>query len=279
MGTPDRTDPGSKRRDRVDDVLAHVKKALALVDELIEFRHSAYGSFQDVRRWTVADLEVGALSTAVSDYQQLINDIHKAANPWQRYHTELPQHGQELFTRYLEPLAGMAVRGFGLDEKVMAEVGSQLQRLMAPTGQPNDIETRALRADLLIVNGDPEPALSEADTVLASAPGNPVSHLLVAVALVNQLGRAHAAVDRFDLAITELDEAAQALPDDSGVFDRLADTLSDIGLFDPAARVAEHVTRLAPDEANAWNELAWALRHHDVPDLERGDSDPRGVPT
>jgi hypothetical protein len=129
-GTP--SWPESAREKRLQAVLDLVQKAQNEVEAVAATRETAYGSFQDVRRWSVAGLVDSALKDAVRDYQRLIDEIRKAKEPWPRYQNEMPRRGHELFTRYLEMLAGMAVRGFGLDANIMSDVQALIQQLMEP---------------------------------------------------------------------------------------------------------------------------------------------------
>jgi hypothetical protein len=129
-GVPAR--PESARQKRLQAVLDLVQKAQKEVETVAASREAAYGSFQDVRRWSVAGLVDSALKDAVKDYQRLIDEIRKAKEPWRRYQNEMPRRGHELFTRYLEMLAGMAVRGFGLDANIMSDVHALIQQLMEP---------------------------------------------------------------------------------------------------------------------------------------------------
>ena len=80
-----------------------------------EDRLHAYKSFAGARRWSIAGLADRELASAQTEYRKLLSEIRKSEDPWRRYQRELRVHGQQLFTRYLELVAGMAVRGLGPD--------------------------------------------------------------------------------------------------------------------------------------------------------------------
>lgn len=126
----------SDERQRLRDGLKLANTALAQAEGIAEKRENAYASFLSVRRWSVAELGDVALKAAVRDYEQMINEIRVAENPWRRYRAEMPRRGHELFRRYLELLAGMAVRGFGLEPAIMSDVEALLQQLMEPLHLP-----------------------------------------------------------------------------------------------------------------------------------------------
>lgn len=124
--------PESGRDQRLHQVLELVQNAEKELESATASRKEAYGSFQDVRRWSVAGLADTAIKDAVRDYQRFIDEIRRAREPWRRYQDEMSGRGHELFTRYLELLAGMAVRGFGLDANIMGDVDALIQQLMEP---------------------------------------------------------------------------------------------------------------------------------------------------
>jgi hypothetical protein len=107
-----------------------------MVEAIALDRASAYASFISVRRWSIAGLGDAALRAAAHDYSQMIEEIRRADNPWRRYQAEMPRRGHELFSRYLELLAGMAVRGFGLEPAIMADVEGLIKQLFGPKSPP-----------------------------------------------------------------------------------------------------------------------------------------------
>ncbi|BCY08486.1 hypothetical protein [Actinoplanes sp. L3-i22] len=112
--------PENDRISRVEEVRRHLRDADAELKKLSEERLGVYDSFQDVRRWSVAALPVQALTDAKEDYQELLSDLGESDEPWQRYRAEMPRRGHELLSRYLELLAGMAVRGLPVDTDGMS---------------------------------------------------------------------------------------------------------------------------------------------------------------
>jgi hypothetical protein len=124
------------RQRRLQEVQEYVTNVTKEIDSLAKSRREAYGSFQDVWRWSVAGLAGPALREAVEDYQHLIRQIRTADSPWRRYQSEMPRLGHELFSRYLELLAGMAVRGFGVDPAVKSDADALIELLKGPEGAP-----------------------------------------------------------------------------------------------------------------------------------------------
>lgn len=115
-------DPGVERLRLAE---SRVEEAEKTVSDIRAERQKAYASFQGVRRWSVAGLADGPLDAAVRAYEALIAQIRGTEeNPWLRFQSEMPRRGQALLTRYMELLASMAVRGFGLDSTV-ANIGAE----------------------------------------------------------------------------------------------------------------------------------------------------------
>lgn len=127
-------DPDIKR---LREGYRYAGQARVTVQKLEPNRADALRSFQSVRRWSIAGLGDEALNAAVRDYSLMIDEIRKAENPWRRYEAEMPRRGHELFSRYLELLASMAVRGFGLEPAIMADVEALLQQLLEPINLPH----------------------------------------------------------------------------------------------------------------------------------------------
>jgi hypothetical protein len=129
--------PDSERQRLLREMRQRAGRAKREIGELAEERRKAYSSFQDVRRWSVAGLADTALDEAVRDYERLIQEIRKAENPWRRYQAEMPRRGHELFSLYLELLAGMAVRGFGLDTTVVSDADALRETLVEALPRQN----------------------------------------------------------------------------------------------------------------------------------------------
>jgi hypothetical protein len=142
--------PESDQQQRLQAMLESAECATKKVKEIATERGQAYGAFQDVRRWSVAGLVDTALSEAARDYQLLIDKIRRAESPWRRYQVEMPRRGHELFSRYLELLAGMAVRGIGLDAALMPDVDALVQLLMGPV-PPQNKPTEQQRSPLALM--------------------------------------------------------------------------------------------------------------------------------
>jgi hypothetical protein len=104
-------------------------EAPATLDKLREARAQAYAAFQSIRQWSVADLDDRDLKQAAGRYRTLLTEIRKSPVPWKAFERELHGRGEQLFTRYLELLGGMAVRGFAAD-KELADERQELIRLM-----------------------------------------------------------------------------------------------------------------------------------------------------
>lgn len=117
---------------RLSEVRGYIEQAKQEINTIGAARSKTYSSFEDVRRWSIAGLEDTAPGDAAREYQKLIDGIRKASDPWRRYENEIPRRGYELFDRYLELVAGMAVRGFGLDENILSDVEGLIKQLMAP---------------------------------------------------------------------------------------------------------------------------------------------------
>jgi hypothetical protein len=103
----------------------------AALNHLRAERTKAFKSFRDVRRWSVAGLQHDELSKAAWEFDWLIKDISKSPEPWRRYQKELRGRGEELFSRYLELLGGMAVRGLQADVR---DDGVELRSLVLTAG-------------------------------------------------------------------------------------------------------------------------------------------------
>ena len=84
-------------------------------EKLYQGRRSAYSSFEDVRRWSIAGLAGRELAVATGEYGRLLREIRESPTPWRRYQQELHGRGKKLFTGYLELLGRMAVRGLEPD--------------------------------------------------------------------------------------------------------------------------------------------------------------------
>lgn len=122
------------RQRRLEEVQQCATNVMNEIVSLADSRRKAYGSFQDVWRWSVAGLGGPALKEAVDEYQRLIRQIRIADSPWRRYQSEMPRLGHELFSRYLELLAGMAVRGFGVDPTVQSDADALIELLKGGEG-------------------------------------------------------------------------------------------------------------------------------------------------
>jgi hypothetical protein len=123
-------------RQRLHYVQSGAEKATQQILELAKCRAKALSAFQDVWRWSVAGLGAAALQKAVEDYQYLIRQIRTDENPWRRYQAEMPRLGHELFSRYLELLAGMAVRGLPMDSTVQSDADALIDLLKGPLDTP-----------------------------------------------------------------------------------------------------------------------------------------------
>ncbi|BCJ47347.1 hypothetical protein GCM10010168_70630 [Actinoplanes ianthinogenes] len=141
-------DTENVRTQRIEQVRRHLRDADAELKRLGELRDLVYESFQDVRRWSVAGLPVPALRDAHDEYQALLRELGEEPDPWRRFRAEMPRRGHEVLSRYLELLAGMAVRGlpletedvsavpalvrFDLDATLMAAYKALVEHLMGP---------------------------------------------------------------------------------------------------------------------------------------------------
>ena len=79
------------------------------------------------------------------------------------------------------------------------------------------------------------------------------------------------ALDRYADALRVLDAAAVAAPGSAWVIARLADALSNVGLYHASATMYRRA--LSDDESNAtsWNGLGWSLENQDPPKLDQAD--------
>jgi hypothetical protein len=112
------------RTNRLDATLAAVQEATREMTAMADAREAAYQAFQDLKRWSVAELIAKPPTAAVNDYKNLIREIRAARKPWLRYENEIPRVDHELFAGYLERVAGMAVRRIELDTDVTDHVDS-----------------------------------------------------------------------------------------------------------------------------------------------------------
>ncbi|HEY5785387.1 MAG TPA: hypothetical protein VIT65_11475 [Microlunatus sp.] len=102
------------------------------LDRLREARVEAYSALQSIRQWSVADLDDHDLKQSAGRYRQLLTDIRKSPVPWKAFERELHGRGEQLFTRYLELLGGMAVRGFAADKELADERQALVQLMVQP---------------------------------------------------------------------------------------------------------------------------------------------------
>jgi hypothetical protein len=126
---PSLSEDDRRRLDRLQECAAN---AMREIDELAASRAGAYTSFQDIWRWSVANLGDDALQEAVTDYQTLIDQIRTADRPWRRYQSVMPRLDDKLFSRYLELVASIAVRGFGLDPNGQSDVHTVIGLVKGP---------------------------------------------------------------------------------------------------------------------------------------------------
>ncbi len=120
---------------RLQDALERLSAVKDAIDLLATDRVAAHKSFQDVSRWSVAGLADMELAEAADEYRKLLDEIRDDPQPWQRYETELRGRGQKLFTRYLELLGGMAVRGFGIEGDMVGDAQALYRLLLQPLGR------------------------------------------------------------------------------------------------------------------------------------------------
>jgi hypothetical protein len=93
---------------------------------------TSFAKFQEIWRWSVAGLRDDALQEAVRDYQMLIDRIRTADKPWRHYHSVMPRLDDKLFSRYLELVGSIAVRGFGLDPNGQSDVHTLIWLVKGP---------------------------------------------------------------------------------------------------------------------------------------------------
>lgn len=127
-------DPDSGDAEDLQEALEHLTSIKDVLTNLAGDRGRAYESFLDVRRWSVAGLTHKELADAEEDYRKLLREIRDDDHPWQRYESELRGRGQELFTRYLELLGGMAVRGFAVEGEMAGDAQALARLLLQPLG-------------------------------------------------------------------------------------------------------------------------------------------------
>jgi hypothetical protein len=137
-------------RDRMQTTHREVERARAEIAEIATRRSEVQLAFRDVDRWSVASLNNAPLQAAAIDYRNVINEIRRAKDPWRRYESEIPRRGHVLFGRYLELVAGIAVRGFGLGKALTAEADDLINHLIRPL-QEEDQPRRTQRSPLALM--------------------------------------------------------------------------------------------------------------------------------
>jgi hypothetical protein len=128
----------NKERRHVLDAFRRLSAATLSLKQLKLDRGLAHASFAEVSRWSVAGLADEELTAATADFEELLDEIRDAPNPWQRYELELRGRGQLLFTRYLELLGGMAVQSLRLQVDEVGDEAALLKLLLNPLGQQAD---------------------------------------------------------------------------------------------------------------------------------------------
>ncbi|HEY0167636.1 MAG TPA: hypothetical protein VGB75_11405 [Jatrophihabitans sp.] len=131
-GEPERSPHPGQTPSPLEEAADRIARATAEINALTEARRRAWESFQDVRRWSIAGLQRSETGQAAQDYKKSIEQIRADEHPWRRYEAEIPRQGYQLFDQYLELVAGMAVRGFGLDARIMADVNRLIDQLRKP---------------------------------------------------------------------------------------------------------------------------------------------------
>jgi len=129
-----RSDEVNEDRRLLKEAFKRLWEATPSLDQLVKVRTDAHRTFQDVRRWSVAGLTDIELREASRNYSTLLDEIRDDRNPWKRYERELRGHGELLFTRYLELLGGMAVRGLKIDADDAGDEAQVMDQLLHPLG-------------------------------------------------------------------------------------------------------------------------------------------------
>lgn len=108
---------------------------------------------------------------------------------------------------------------------------------------PKDNDARGLSATFMLDRGDVSKALSELQSVVTSAPSNPVAHY--------NLGRAHAAMGEIEQARQQFQKAIELRPDYVMARLSLAQLQVTRGEFDAALKTAESVLTIDAGNVNA----------------------------
>lgn len=108
---------------------------------------------------------------------------------------------------------------------------------------PKDNDARGLSATFMLDRGDVSKALSELQSVVTSAPSNPVARY--------NLGRAHAAMGEIEQARQQFQKAIELRPDYVMARLSLAQLQTTRGEFDAALKTAESVLAIDPGNVNA----------------------------
>lgn len=134
-----------------------------------------------------------------------------------------------------------------------AQAATELEELAAdlpPDGSPRAEEVLAQAANIWLLGGQPEPALSAIDAALAGSPGQP--------GLLVDRARILAELGQYERALDDLDTAVGEAPEDDDLAAFRAAALRRLGRLDEALEEARRAVALNPENPSAWLEQALA---------------------
>ena len=164
----DDEDEDDEDRQLQKEALSLLYRARPYLEQLVRDRNDVHDQLQELRRWSVAGLENKELTEAAGEYDQLLKQIRESPNPWQRYDEELRGRGQLLFTRYLELLGGMAIRGVAHEMHEMGDMQTLMKLLLRPLGR--EVNTALPPRSLYVPLGTRHAPLGYADWGLWALP-------------------------------------------------------------------------------------------------------------